>query len=270
MAGNAGTSRAFLGRELRRAREAKGITRASLAKVCYVSESLVKLWETGRRVPVPDHLAQMDQLFEMNGILVRLREELVKTAVPLEWFGRWPEVENRAASLWWFEPTVIPGLLQTEDYMRAVLHAGNHQADVEEMVSARLERQKVLEKEDDPPMLVALISESVLRHNAGGAKTMVDQLTSLADMAERDNSVIVQIIPNRAFACAGFIAHFVIAGFDDGTDVAYVDNQLSGEVVEHAEDLVRLKRMFDAFRAEALPKQESISLIMEEVERWRI
>jgi hypothetical protein len=153
--------------------------------------------------------------------------------------------------------------------MRAILSAGNHQADVEEMVNARLERQQVLVREDEPPMLVALISESVLRHNVGGAETMIDQLTTLADMGERDDGVIVQIIPDRAPACAGFIAHFVVAGFDDRADVAYVDNQLSGEVVESAEDVVRLKRMFDRFRAEALPKQESISLIMEEAERWK-
>ncbi|GAA1517209.1 hypothetical protein GCM10009677_58150 [Sphaerisporangium rubeum] len=211
----------------------------------------------------------MDEMFGMNGILVRIRDDLVKAAVPLEWFGRWPEVENQATSLWWFELAVIPGLLQTEDYMRAVLRAGDHQADVEEMVSARLERQRVLTKEDDPPMLSSIISESVLRHNVGGAKTMADQLAGLVEMAEGDNKIVIQIVPDRAPVCAGFLGGFIIATLDNGVDVAYLDNQLAGDVIEDVESVRRLRHMFDSFRAEALPRMESISLIMKEMERWK-
>ncbi|HEV7931932.1 MAG TPA: DUF5753 domain-containing protein [Actinomadura sp.] len=139
-------------------------------------------------------------MFDTKGLLGRIREDLVNAAVPLEWFTRWPEIENQATSLWSFQTTVVPGLLQKEDYARSVLNAAHLIADIEEMVSARLERQHVLTKED-PPMFVALIADSVLRHNVGGNKVMYDQLTHLAAMAERDN-IIVQIIPSSAGACS--------------------------------------------------------------------
>jgi hypothetical protein len=81
--------------------------------------------------------------------------------------------------------------------------------------------------------------------------------------------VVVQIVPLTATACAGFLSGFVIANFDGGSDVAYVDNQLSGEVVEHAEDVVRLRRMFEVFRADALPQRETVELIIRMAEQWK-
>jgi transcriptional regulator with XRE-family HTH domain len=265
---NGGTPRMFLARELRRAREGKGISRASLANEFYVSEVLVRQWETGHRVPVADHVVKLDEMFGMRGILVRIREELVKASVPLEWFGRWTEIEGRASSLWSFEPMVVPGLLQTEDYARGILVAANHLADVEEMVCARMERQKILHREEEPPMFIAVIAESVLSQNVGGPETMVGQLTYLAEVARRDN-VIIQIVPARAKACAGFTGPFVIANLDGGTDIAYVDNAISGEVAEDPEDLIRLRRMFDVFRADALSQQESQALMTRMAGQWK-
>ncbi|WP_281397700.1 helix-turn-helix domain-containing protein [Actinomadura alba] len=258
----------FLAKEIRRSREEKGMKTIDIANMMYVSEGLVRAWEKGRRLPQPDHLAQLEELFGTRGVLGRIREELINAAVPLEWFARWPEIEHQATSLWSFQTTVVPGLLQKEDYARSVLHAAHHIADTEEMVGARLERQRILAKED-PPMLVALITESVLRHNVGGAEVMRDQLAHLEEMAERDN-VIVQVVPDSARACAGFTGPFAIASFDAGTEVAYVDDQLSGKVVEDPEDVARLRRMFDVFRADALSRRESLELIRRtRVERWQ-
>lgn len=267
-AGN-GSARTFLAREIRRAREAKGISRVALAKDLFVSESLIKMWENGRRIPTTDDTAKLDELFGMSGVLIRFREDFVKAAVPLEWFGRWVEIESRATALWSFELAVMPGLLQTEDYARAVLRAGEHEADLEEMVSARLERQAILTKEDGPPSVVALIAESALRNNVGGPKIMIDQLGHLAEVAEEeDNKIIVQIIPASARICARFTAPFVIAAFDSG-EVAYLDNAINSEVVEDAEDLVRVRRLFDVYRGEALPQRDSIAFVLKVEEQWK-
>ncbi len=244
----------------------KGISRLALAKHLYISESLVKLWETGHRIPTPDHLTRLDDLYGMNGILVRIREDLVKTSVPLEWFGRWPEIEARATALWSIHAHVFPGLLQTEAYARAVLQAGNHLAETEDLVNARLERQRVLAKED-PPMIVALLIESALHYGIGGPEVMQEQLMHLVKLGERDD-VIIQVVPNKARACARFTGPFVIANFEGGDDVAYVDNAIAGEVVEDAEDLIRLRRIFDTLRASALSKDESIELIQKVAREW--
>jgi transcriptional regulator with XRE-family HTH domain len=261
------TPHKFLAKELLRLRQAKGMTQDDVAKAVFVSESLVRCWERGQRLPQSDHLVTVEELYGTAGTLSELRENLIKATVPLEWFRQWPQLESEATTLWWFEPTLIPGLLQTEDYARAILLAANLLADLEEMVTARMERQRILSKED-PPVLVALIAESVLWHYVGGAEILYEQLVHLTEMAERDN-VIVHIIPNDAPACAGFISGFIIASFDGGDDVAYVDNQLTGDMIRSADDVTRLRHFFDVFRDDALSRQVSIDLIRKAAEQWQ-
>jgi transcriptional regulator with XRE-family HTH domain len=268
MAGNGGGPALFLGQELRRAREASGMTRPVLAEKFHISESLVKMWETGRRVPVPADLTQLDRFFGKEGLWVRFREQLVKTSTPLEWLGRWLEIESRATSLWTFEPSIVPGLLQTEDYARAILRAGEHDADLEEMIAARVERQRILTGEHGAPTFVALITEAVLRNNVGGPQVMIGQMGRLAELAEEDNKIIIQIIPASARVCARFTGPFIIAAFDGG-EVASLDNAIHNEIVEDVEDLIRLRRMFDVYREEALPRQASIEFILRVMEQWK-
>jgi transcriptional regulator with XRE-family HTH domain len=262
------TPRKFLAKELQRLRESKGIKRTDVAKAIFVSEELVRSWEKGRRLPLPDYLAKLEELYGTAGTLTELREDLVTAAVPLEWFGRWPEIEQQAAQIWSSEVAVLPGLLQTEAYATAVLRAANLSADLEEMVAARLERQRILIKED-PAVLVALIPEGALRNNVGGAAVMREQLLHLAEMARRDN-VIVHVIPFSApAACAAYIAPFAIADFDGGNGAAYIDNAISGEVIENIDDVRRLRRLFDTLRADALDRQASIQLILRMAEQWK-
>lgn len=243
------------------------MSRAALGKAVFVSESLVTAWEKGRYLPKPDVIDRLESVLGTRGVLGRILDDLVSVTVPPEWFGRWVEIEAKATALWSFELAVVPGLLQAPEYARAVLRAANHLADTEEMVTARLERQRILSK-DEAPMLVVLMDQSVLQRNIGGADVMCGQLTHLAEMAQHDN-VVIQIVPLMATVCAGFLGGFVIANFDGGNDVAYVDNQLSGEVVEQAECVVRLRRMFEVFRADALPRQETVELIIRAAERWK-
>ncbi|MEO3785879.1 Scr1 family TA system antitoxin-like transcriptional regulator [Actinocorallia sp. B10E7] len=257
----------FLSTEIRRAREARGLSTDELARTLYVSESLVRSWEKARRLPKPDIMVKLEEALGTGGILARILSELVDAAVPVEWFGRWVDIERGASALWSFELAVVPGLLQTEQYASAVLRAMNHSAELEEMLSSRMERQQIFAKED-PPMLVALIAESVLRHNVGGAKVMHDQCRHLAEMAQRSD-VIVQVIPAESTVCAGFLSGFAIASLD-GDDFAYVDNQLSGDVIESVEGVSRLRRWFDVFRSDALSQSDSIGVIEGMAEKWML
>jgi transcriptional regulator with XRE-family HTH domain len=267
MSGNHVTARVFVGNEIRRAREAKvpRMSRAKLAEALIVSESLVAKWETGRLVPLPDYVDRLCEILDLPDMIVRVIADLVSNEIAPEWFGKWPEFERKAASIWSFEPSLIPGLLQTEDYAREILRAANLGSDLEETLRTRIERQQILTK-DDPPMLVFLVAECVLRHNVGGAKVMHGQLAHLAECAEREN-IIVQVIPDCSEACAGFLSGFVIASFD-GTDIAYVDNQLDGDTIENAVGIARLRRFFDVFRGDALSRAESIDLIQRMAVQW--
>ncbi|MFE0022235.1 Scr1 family TA system antitoxin-like transcriptional regulator [Amycolatopsis sp. NPDC059021] len=240
------------GKELALARDGKSLSQEELAKAAFVSQSLVAMWETGKRTPKAEDLARCEEILGTNGYLGRILGELVAREVSHEWLDRWIAVEERATTLLTFESTVIPGLLQTPDYARAIL-------DSEELVAARLERQRVLD-EGEPPMLVALLPEPVLRQQVGGAEVLSEQLRHLAEMARRP-TISVQAVPSEAPACAKFLAPFVVASIDGVPDVAYVDNQLRGEVVEQPSDVAVLRRTFEYFRADALSHRQTIDLI---------
>jgi transcriptional regulator with XRE-family HTH domain len=264
---NRASPRRFLAKTIRRLREANGMSRDDLAKAVYVSESLVRAWERGKRVPQPDQLVKLDEIFKTHGILHDLREDLINSATPLEWMEEWREAETQATSLLWFETIVIPGLLQTPEYATAVFRMAEHLGDVEKMVEERLERQTVLTREDDAPTLVVVLSEAVLLNNVGGPEVMRGQLGHLLDAAQSGN-VLLHVVPLTAQVGAGFLAHFIVAGLDAG-DVAYVDNQLNGEVIEEPENVAVLRRMFERFRAHALSQPDSIDLIKKIMEeQW--
>ncbi|MBT2213446.1 helix-turn-helix transcriptional regulator [Actinomadura sp. NEAU-AAG7] len=248
------------------------MSREELGKAVFLSDSLVRSWERGQRLPKPDALLQVEKVLglgdgEEAGILCRIRADLINDAVPLEWFGRWREAESLTTSLWTVQPLLIPGLLQTQDYATEVLRAAHRNAELHEMLAERLERQRILEQED-PPKLVALIAEAALRNTIASRETMRVQLLHLIKMAQRDN-IIVQVIPADSPACAGFLSGFIIANVD-GDDIAYVDNQLSGEVIEEPEEVARLRYMFDDFRAESLRARESLIFIEAIIEEmWK-
>lgn len=268
MTSNHLTPRQFLAKEIQRACEASGMKPDDVAKAVYVTEGLVRSWYKGRRTPQVDSVKKVEELTgpkPLVGILSRIREELVNAAVPLEWMGKWLEIESQSTSLLSFQTTVIPGLLQTPDYAGAVFQTARHLGDTQEMVANRLKRQQILIREDeDPPTLVAMLFETVLLNNVGGATVMHGQLAHLIEMTERDN-IVLHVVEHASGVGAGFIAPFVVASFDGG-EVAYVDDQLGGEVIEEPENVAILRRMFERFRAGALSQPDSIKLIKRTME----
>lgn len=266
MANNRMTPRMFLGRQIKRLREAKEMKPDELAKALYVSEGLVRSWETGRRVPQPDHLKLLEEFFDTKGILYEMREELVKNERLPEYMGRWQEIEEQATSLLWYHPLLIPGLLQTADYAREVmLNSGRHIDEVEEQVQARLERQKILAPENDL-VFVVIIDEGVLYRPIGGNKIMHDQLVKLQEFAQQPN-IMIQIVPMDVGAYPGLAGGFGIATMD-GQEYAYVDDALSGDVLERPEEVAIMKRIWATLQVKALQDKQSMELITKAVERW--
>ena len=265
MTGNHMTARTFVAKELRRAREGQGMTQAALAKAVFASDSLVAAWESGRRVPKPQYVKPLIEILRVDPMLARMIAELVTSVAP-EWFGKLLELEARAISLLTYEALVVPGLLQTEGYARQVLAKGGRQnIDIEEMVSARLERQGILSS-DDPPMFVAIMDEGVLRRPVGGPKVMHEQLTHLLNAAESPD-VMLQVVPYSAGAYPGLAGAFMIIGLE-GREVVYVDHAFSGDIVEAANDVATMKRIWEALRVEALSGKQSIELLAEVAKEW--
>jgi transcriptional regulator with XRE-family HTH domain len=188
------------GAELRHYRTNAGMSQEQLGARVYCSGDLIGKVENGQRAPTEEFTAACDAVVELatGGALGRLRELLkgyLKQRAYPGWFVRWPDKEASAKTLRWFEPLVVPGLLQTEDYARAIFRTrvGATGDEISEMVAARMERQAILEC-DTPPMLWVVVDEGVLRRPVGGKHVMREQLNSLMAAARRPN-IVVQVIP---------------------------------------------------------------------------
>jgi transcriptional regulator with XRE-family HTH domain len=256
------TGRAFFGRRLRMAREQQvpKMSRRALGKLVNLTDSAVAAWESGRNIPDPRTLARVERILGTGGLLQDIVECMVTgEQKPQEYMGRWVHVESSAATLLWFELRVIPGLLQTEEYARAVLRE-DHQ------VKNRLERQKVLTKEN-PPVLVALIDESVLRRGIGGPAVMREQLKHLEEMAQYEN-VVIHIIRMDSPICAQYTGPFVLANYNGEAEIGYTDDAISGEVLENTDEVAKLRRTFEIFRGYALNEEESVRFIREVAQTW--
>lgn len=266
MTTNRVTPRGFLAKELQRAREAKGISRDELAQEVFVSESLVRAWESGRRIPQPDHLKKVEKILGTNGILCRLREDLVRNEPLPEYMGRWREIEEEATSILWHHPLIFPGLAQTPEYAREIfVSSGRQMDDIEEQIQERMERQKILAPENGL-MFIMIIDEGVLYRRIGSEKIMADQITGILELSELQN-VRVQIVPLGSGAYAGLAGGFGIAAMD-GQEYAYVDDAYSGDVLEHSDEVAAMKRVWMTIHAEALPTKQSKELMVKALEKW--
>jgi len=262
--------RAFLGRELRRARVAAGFSsQDALAARFGFDRTVIAKAETGDRVPTPEVLAawceacNLDvELFERWAVLAR------RTDGPIpSWFESWLEAEGKAHALMIWQPLIVPGLFQTAEYARALfLAAGADQDRADDLVTVRLDRQAILDR-PDPPHVVAVIDESVLHRLIGSAQVMADQLAHLAEQCERPDASI-QVLPSETGANAGLSGAFDLASSDGAPDVLRME-AVEDVTVETRSLVRRAANIFDRVRADALPRAASRALILEAAGKWK-
>jgi len=183
------------------------------------------------------------------------------------WFENWLEAEREAHTLRLWSPILVPGLLQTAEYARALLAAAGEDAErADELVTARLERQAILDR-SRPPHVVAVLDEAVLHRLIGTPAIRHDQLTRLAALSERPH-VSVEIVPASTAANAGLSGGFQLASCDGAPDVL----NMSGVEDVTAESRSLLRRatvVFDLVRGDALPPTASRTVITEAAELWK-
>jgi transcriptional regulator with XRE-family HTH domain len=245
---------ALYAHKLRAHRDGKGWTQESLADRVGCTGDLISKLETAKRSATVEMSRSFDHLFGLDGYFEDL-QPLAARELALGWFRPFLEAEAAADSLHIFEPMLITGLLQTEDYARVVLSAGNHPDSVDQLVATRMQRQEVLRR-GDPPWLVVLLAEYAIRRMVGGPQVMRPQLEHLID-AMRVPNITVQIVPEAAPVYLS--GAFTIVGLADGAEVAYAET--SGELTKEPHQVRRRKVRFDAIRAEALPASDSEKLM---------
>jgi transcriptional regulator with XRE-family HTH domain len=258
---------AFFGAELRRARAAAGLSQEQLGQRIGYSAALVGKVETGERAPSRDFANRCDQaLPSMDGLFARLHALTQRWdgGYP-SWFGDWIEAERRAASLCYWEPLLVPGIVQTPDYARALFEAWRQAEDqLDQMVSVRMERQSIFDR-PDPPSLWVIVDEGVLHRCIGSPKIMYDQLAHLAEMANR-TKVTVQVIPAEVGAHVGLQGGFAIASAN-GVSTVYLERPNQGHTTQTPSVAAAVSAYFDTLRAEALPRVASRDLIKRVAEK---
>lgn len=256
-----GAALVYWGDELRFYREQEGLTQQQLARAVFVSPSLVGMIETGKRAPKPDFITSCDTILKTGGALARLWKRIIKNSY-LEWFRPFVEVEAEATSMLKYEAQAVPGLLQIEEYARALLRNGRTRdtdEEIERHVAARMSRQEVFTR-DDPPFFWAILDEAVLRRPMGGAKVMHDQLVWLVQAA-KSPSVVLQVLPFAAGAHAGTDGSMTLFSLPDQGDLIYAECFGGGQISGRPEEVEECRLALDLLRACALSPDDSVRMI---------
>jgi hypothetical protein len=266
--------RALLGELLRLARQQSQYkTGEALAHAIGKERTGIVRGESGERIPDMATLGEWLTQCGVTGLAEAAIRGVWKLArnhggdddEPVKvWFSGYLAFEAVAHTIRTWHPVIVPGLLQTEDYARALFTAmGMGLDEVQAQIDLRARRQEILTR-PHPPNLTIVLWEPVLDHQIGTAETMRAQLAKLLDLP---GNVVVQVVPSDLGGNAGLGGAVTVAEGSDG--VFLLAEALLEDQVTKDRDLVRLATAtFDAVRADAVSRAQSRTLIMEAIERW--
>jgi transcriptional regulator with XRE-family HTH domain len=268
--------RMILGRQLQALREKAGLTYEQAAELIYISEWTLRRMEKGE---VGLKLNYVKGLLAGYGVTdhaeVSVFLDLARQAnkrgwwhsyadVLPPWFRVFPGLEQAAELIRGYEPHCVPGLLQTEDYARALTAAGYPgapAADNDRRVAVRMTRQQILDR-PDPPRLWIVIDEAVLRRPAGSAAVMRGQLTRLIDAAARP-AITLQVLPFTAGphpAMYGMV-HLLRFPAPELPDIAYGENMTGAFYLDKPPDVTAYAQALDRLAAQAAPATHTIKIL---------
>ncbi|MFF3819390.1 Scr1 family TA system antitoxin-like transcriptional regulator [Streptomyces bluensis] len=260
--------RTFYGAELRRLREEAALSQEQLGERVFCSGTYIGQFESATRRPQPDLSKLLDGALGAGEHLQRLCE-LARKSKHADYFADAAELEKLAKTISEYAPMLVPGLLQTEAYARAITRATLPLAGddvIEGYVSVRLERQRVL---DGPtrPLLWAVLHETVLRVPMGGPAVMSHQLRHIVGMVDR-REALVQVLPFTAAADAFMNGLVSIMTFPDAPPVVYTEGPGVGQLVEEPALVEQCQRSYDLVRAAALSPAASLALLKSAAEGY--
>ncbi|MGI5198509.1 helix-turn-helix domain-containing protein [Streptomyces sp. CA-288835] len=247
----------YYGFELRRHREAAGLTQKQLGEIVNYTGSLIGQIETARKLPTPTFSERVDAALGTGGLLTRLVDLVLRSQLPA-WFQQVAELQARAVEICSFETHMIHGLLQTEAYARAVLGALD-QSNLDDRTAVRLARQRIFEKEE-PPVFWAILSEAALYQEIGGPETMRGQLERLLSF-ETNPRINIQILPFSAGAHAGLTGSFDLYRFTSDPTILYTEGYGSGHPTANPDTVKDCSLRYDHLQAAALSLSDSAGLI---------
>ncbi|WTO37523.1 helix-turn-helix domain-containing protein [Streptomyces achromogenes] len=247
----------YYGFELRRYREAAGLTQRELGQITNYTGSLIGQIETARKVPTLEFSQRVDVALGTGGLLTRLHPLVMRSQLPA-WFQQVAELEVRAVEICSFQTHMVLGLLQTPAYARAVLGAVDR-SKLDDRTAVRLSRQRVFEKEN-PPVFWAVLSEAALHLQIGGRETMRGQLAHLLTF-EDNPRINIQVLPYDAGSHAGLTGTFTLYRFADDPTILYTESYGSGYPTANPDTVKDCSLRYDHLQSAALSIKKSAELI---------
>ncbi|MFD7441851.1 helix-turn-helix domain-containing protein [Streptomyces sp. NPDC059909] len=260
----------FFGQELKARREMVGLTQGELGRRVFVSGGYIGQFEQAIRKPQKDVAGRIDETLQTDGFFERMWKKLIADSPYTEYFAHVAELERLATKICEYAPAVVPGLLQTAEYARAVYLASNPLADeeyIEDMVKARLDRAPIL-KDATRPVYWGVLHETVLRIPVGSPVVMAQQVDHVLAMM-RDRKVLVQVLPFSAGAHPQMGKTLKLMEFEDAPPTAYTESVLSGNLLDDPAVVKRAQADYDLLRAAALSPEASLAVIESVAEDYR-
>ncbi|MFH8490758.1 helix-turn-helix domain-containing protein [Streptomyces longisporoflavus] len=253
--------RALLGCELRHARERKGLSQEALGAPLFVSGSFIGQLEAGTRRMHLEYARHFDEVLDTGGFFERNCKAVAKSKYP-DHFAEAAEAEAIATAIREYAPLLIPGLLQTEGYARAMFRSGRPTATpdaIDELVKARLERAHIL-RDPTTPLLWAVLDEASIRRVVGGRAVMAEALNHVAALGRRHRA-IVQVMPFSAGAHPLVQGSIKLMTFENAPPLAYAEGVETGRLEDDPATVRRQTLAYDLLGASALSPQDSLALI---------
>ncbi|MER7577266.1 helix-turn-helix transcriptional regulator [Streptomyces sp. NPDC126514] len=247
----------YYGFELRRYREAAGLTQRQLGEILNYTGSLVGQIETARKLPTLEFSQRADAALNTGGLLSRLVALVMRSQLPA-WFQQVAELEVRAMEICTFQTHMVHGLLQTQEYVRAVLGVLD-ETNLDDRTAVRLARQCIFDKEE-PPVFWMILSEAALHQEVGGPQVMREQLAHLLSF-ESNPRINVQVLPFAAGAHAGLTGSFNIYRFPSDPTIVYTEGYGSGHPTVSPDTVKDCSLRYDHLQAAALSLKDSAALI---------
>lgn len=261
--------RMMFAEELKAARAKRGWSVADVGGRIGFSPSTIKNIESGQRPPTPQQAVLLDKAFDTPGTFARTERRM--RGVPFSaGFRPFAPHEQEALTIKTYQHSLVPGQFQTEGYAVAILSTFPeiNENDLKERLAGRMERQKILYREDPPPPRVwALLDEHVLDCNVGGPAVMHAQMMQLLELA-RMPRIHIHVIPADKAHC-GLTGAFVIAETSEPVDVVFFETVPGGHVVEDPDMAEFMSLTFDTLRMDALTGSASLAKIEEAVQLWQ-
>ncbi|MFD3699068.1 helix-turn-helix transcriptional regulator [Streptomyces sp. NPDC058646] len=256
------TTMKMVGAQVAAGRVAKNLTQKQLGELVRLDAESIASIEQGRRALMPNVAELMDRCLGLPGLLSVAAHEMPAMDATPPWAEEYMNLEYTAIALSWFDNQVVPVLLQTERYARAVFVSrvpAHPESEIEALTASRMARQEILRR-PTPPTLSFVVSEAVLRDKLGGDEVHAEQLRHLRVCAELPD-VSIQVMPLGRTSHAALDGPFILLETPDHQHLGYTESQRGSQLISDAGEVSILARKYAMLRTQALNSEQTQGLL---------